>query len=82
MQEQAWAIVDGIKDQLPGLKLYQDIYNDESVLSRDLRKKIVSAYMGFVELCMEISRYCLQTSLRKKIRTPKYEVSDDLLGIS
>ncbi|KXJ90852.1 hypothetical protein Micbo1qcDRAFT_234134 [Microdochium bolleyi] len=65
VEEQALAIIDGIKERLPGYKMYQEIYNEDTELQRDLRKRTVLAYMGFVELCMEISRYCLQTSLHR-----------------
>ncbi|ORY63321.1 uncharacterized protein BCR38DRAFT_475297 [Pseudomassariella vexata] len=60
MEEQTWAAIEEVKDRLPGFRMYQEIYSEEADMNRDLRKKIVFAYMAFVELSMSITKYYLQ----------------------
>ncbi|KAI1500935.1 hypothetical protein F5X99DRAFT_384417 [Biscogniauxia marginata] len=65
MEAQAWSIIEGVKDRLPGYRMYNEIYNEESEMQRDLRKKIIFAYMAFIDMNMEISKYYLQTGAKR-----------------
>ena len=49
--------ISSIEDRLPGLNLYQHIYNDSHELDMRLQARIVSAYQGFIEFCIEASKY-------------------------
>lgn len=45
------------KDRLPGLKLYQHIYNENHDLDISLQTKIVSAYQIFIDFCIMATKY-------------------------
>lgn len=57
MEESLASAISGIRDRLPGLNLYQHIYNESHELDMRLQAQIVSAYQGFVEFCIEASKY-------------------------
>lgn len=57
MEEGLASAISAIKDRLPGLNLYQHIYNGEDELDKRLQDRIVSAYKGFVEFCIEATKY-------------------------
>lgn len=47
-----------IRDRLPGLKLFQNIYNDENdELDIVLQSRIVSAYQAFMDFCIRATKY-------------------------
>ncbi len=45
--------IAGIKDRLPGFQMYRGIYDEDSVLQIDLRKKMVNVYAAFIDLSIE-----------------------------
>ncbi|KAG9230857.1 hypothetical protein BJ875DRAFT_518676 [Amylocarpus encephaloides] len=49
--------IDGIKDRMLGFSMYEDIYRDIDALEIDLRSKIVGAYISFVNLAIEATKY-------------------------
>ena len=57
MEESLASAIFAIQDRLPGLKLYQHIYNENHELDMELQARIVSAYEGFIEFCIEASKY-------------------------
>jgi hypothetical protein len=63
MEEQACSAIAGIKDRLPGFRVYQEIYDEDNELQTDLRKKILLAYMGFIDLAIEITFYYMRGGL-------------------
>lgn len=57
MEQSLASAIFAIKDRLPGLNLYQHIYNDNHELDMRLQARIVSAYHGFIGFCIEASKY-------------------------
>ncbi|MCJ1266406.1 hypothetical protein MMC22_006291 [Lobaria immixta] len=57
MEEGLASAISAIKDRLPGLNMYQHIYNGEDELDKRLQDRIVSAYKSFVEFCIEATKY-------------------------
>jgi hypothetical protein len=56
-EEQIHSTLLNIKDRLPGVKLYQDMYSDDHELDRQLRSKILDAYGSFIVFCMAAVEY-------------------------
>lgn len=51
------ALLD-IQDRLPGVKMYQHIYDDDDTeLGQQLQSKIVDAYDKFILFCIEASEF-------------------------
>lgn len=46
-----------IQDRLPGLRLFQNIYNDDDDLDIVLQSRIVSAYQTFMDFCIRATKY-------------------------
>ncbi|KAJ3984380.1 hypothetical protein F5890DRAFT_1517579 [Lentinula detonsa] len=65
MENQISSAIEGIKDRLPGLKMYQAIYTGNNELETDLQKKILFAYLAFVDLSMDIMKYFIQPGYRR-----------------
>ncbi|KAJ3799034.1 hypothetical protein GGU11DRAFT_722323 [Lentinula aff. detonsa] len=65
METQISSAIEGIKDRLPGLKMYQAIYTGNNELETDLQKKILFAYLAFVDLSMDIIKYFIQPGYRR-----------------
>ncbi|KAJ2901776.1 hypothetical protein MKZ38_001396 [Zalerion maritima] len=65
LEEEIAQALEGIKDRLPGFRMYAEIYSKNHGLEVDLRKKIVQAYIAFMELCVAITRYYLQTGFQR-----------------
>lgn len=65
MEERLASTISAIKDRLPGLKLYQHIYNDDHELDMRLQDRIVSAYQGFIEFCIAATKYYKSGGRRK-----------------
>lgn len=65
MEESLASAKTAIKDRLPGLNMYQHIYNESHELDMRLQARIVSAYQGFIEFCMEALKYYKGTGPRK-----------------
>jgi len=65
MEERLASAISAIKDRLPGLKLYQHIYNDNHELDMRLQAQIVSAYQGFIEFCIAATKYYKSGGPRK-----------------
>lgn len=65
METQISSAIEGVKDRLPGFKMYEAIYADNTELEIDLRKKILFAYLKFIDMSMVISRYYLETGYRE-----------------
>ena len=42
---------------MPGLNLYQHIYNENHELDMRLQAQTVAAYEGFIKFCIEASKY-------------------------
>lgn len=40
--------------------MFQDIFRDDHELERDLQKNILLAYVAFIDLSMEVTRYYFQ----------------------
>lgn len=57
MEERLESVISAIKDRLPGLKMYQHIYNDNHGLDKRLQARIVSAYQDFIEFCIAATKY-------------------------
>ena len=57
--------ISAIHDRLPGLKLYQHIYNDDDELDIRLQSEIVAAYQRFMEFCIKATRYYTSSGIRK-----------------
>ena len=57
MEDRLASAISEIRDRLPGLNLYQHIYNENHELDIRLQARIVSAYEGFIEFCIEASKY-------------------------
>lgn len=64
IEEELSSAIEGIRDRLPGLKMYQAIYRENNQLELDLQKKILFAYLAFIELSMEITKYFTQPGYR------------------
>ena len=81
MEKSLELTISSIRDRLPGLKLFQTIYDDENdELDMALQSLIVSAYQGFMEFCIGATRYyksggprtCLiDTSIMRNILSSK-----------
>ena len=65
MEECLASAIVAIKDRLPGLKMYHHIYNENHELDKQLQTRIVSAYQGFIEFCIEASKYYKGSGPRK-----------------
>ncbi|KAJ3860238.1 hypothetical protein EV359DRAFT_85520 [Lentinula novae-zelandiae] len=65
IEEELSSAIEGIRDRLPGLKMYQAIYRENNQLELDLQKKILFAYLAFIELSMEITKYFTQPGYRR-----------------
>ncbi|KAE9395162.1 hypothetical protein BT96DRAFT_942603 [Gymnopus androsaceus JB14] len=65
MENQISSAIEGVKDRLPGFKMYQAIYADNTELEIDLRKKILFAYLAFIEMSMAIIKYYFQAGYRR-----------------
>lgn len=58
MQQQIGITLRDIQDRLPGVKMYQHIYNDDDTeLGQQLQSKIVDAYERFIVFCIEASEF-------------------------
>lgn len=57
IEERLASTIAAIKDRLPGLKLYQHIYNDNHELDVSLQAKIVLAYQNFIDFCIAATKY-------------------------
>ncbi|KAJ3710179.1 hypothetical protein C8R42DRAFT_597419, partial [Lentinula raphanica] len=65
MEHEISSAIEGIKDRLPGLKMYQAIYTGNHELETDLQKKILFVYIAFVDMSMDIVKYFLQPGYRR-----------------
>ena len=65
MEQSLASAIFAIKDRLPGLNLYQHIYNDNHELDMRLQARIVSTYQGFIGFCIEASKYYKRGGPRK-----------------
>lgn len=57
MEKSLASAILSIRDRLPGLKLYQHIYNEESELDQALQNQIVLAYRSFMDFCIMATKY-------------------------
>lgn len=57
IEERLASDISAIRDRLPGLKLYQHIYDENHELDILLQGKIVSAYQGFIDFCIAATKY-------------------------
>ncbi|KAJ4491003.1 hypothetical protein J3R30DRAFT_3753763 [Lentinula aciculospora] len=67
MENEISSAIEGIKDRLPGLKMYQAIYTGNNELEIDLQKKILFAYLAFIDQSMEITKYSVQSGYHIKL---------------
>ena len=49
--------VSSIQARLPGLRLYQHIYNENKELDIALQSRIVLAYQDFMDFCIMATKY-------------------------
>ena len=68
MEEAIASALSGIKDRLPGFKMFRDIYSNDHEIEKDLQKKILLAYIAFMDLSMEMTRYYFQAGYRMLFR--------------
>lgn len=70
--------LSSIQDRLPGLKLYQNIYNENAELDIALQSRIVSAYRGFMHFCIAATKYYKSGGSRRWLRalSPTGSLSD------
>ena len=64
MEDSLVSAITAIKDRLPGLNSYQHIYSSSHELDVNLQKNIVLAYQGFIDFCIEASKYYSGSGLR------------------
>jgi len=57
--------LSAIRDRLPGLAMYQHIYNDNHELDIMLQGRIVLAYQAFVKFCIAAIKYYKGSGIRK-----------------
>ncbi|KAL6714365.1 hypothetical protein ACLMJK_007788 [Lecanora helva] len=57
MEKNLASTIVSIRNRLPGLKLYEHIYNENQELDIALQSRIVSAYASFLDFCMMATRY-------------------------
>ncbi len=55
----------GVKDRLPGFQLYQDIYSRANEHEQRLRKKIMLAYVGVLELAIEAAQHYMKSGFKR-----------------
>ncbi|EXJ83922.1 hypothetical protein A1O1_07551 [Capronia coronata CBS 617.96] len=63
MEGKISSALEGVKDRLPGFKMYEYIYRAETELETDLRKKILFAYLAFIDLSIEITKYYFRPAI-------------------
>lgn len=67
MEESLALTISSIRDRLPGLRLYQRIYDDDLELDRALQKEIIYAYRGFMDFCTIATRYYKRGGPRRRL---------------
>ncbi|KAK8074085.1 hypothetical protein PG994_004984 [Apiospora phragmitis] len=80
MEGHVGATMIAIRDNVPRLQLYQQIYNDRHQLDQRLQTKIVQAYDIIMRFCMEATDFFRRSGMRRFLRTMKR--SDQLVGLS
>lgn len=73
MEGRISSALEGVKDRLPGFQMYEYIYKADNDLEKDLRKKILLAYLEFIDLSIEITRYYLRPGICKSSLCPKQD---------
>ncbi|GAB1313181.1 hypothetical protein MFIFM68171_03391 [Madurella fahalii] len=68
MEGQVVSTLADIKDRLPGVRMYQHIYNADDELDQQLQTKIVDAYDSFIDFCIAASDFYTCGSLRRWAR--------------
>ncbi|KAK3329967.1 hypothetical protein B0H66DRAFT_635071 [Apodospora peruviana] len=68
MENKVLSTLLDIQDRLPGVKMYQHIYNDDHELDQQLQSKIVDAYNSFIDFCIVASHFYTGGSFRRWIR--------------
>ncbi|CAG8959339.1 hypothetical protein HYFRA_00013109 [Hymenoscyphus fraxineus] len=58
-----------IRDRLPGVKMYQQIYDDDTELGQHLQSKIVDAYDSFILFCVEASEFYSMRAINRWINS-------------
>lgn len=64
MEERVTSTFRDIRDRLPGLEMYQQIYDGNSELNEQISSKIVEAYDGFVSFCLAALDFYTRGPLR------------------
>ncbi|KAF4462795.1 hypothetical protein FALBO_10392 [Fusarium albosuccineum] len=77
MEEKIESTLKDIKDRLPGMSMYQHIYNDNHELDRLLQSQIVDAYESFMDYCVAALDFYTQRSSYRLIRVFKSQSSLD-----
>lgn len=65
MEEQITKTLSEIRDRLPGLEMYKDVYRADNELERMIQSKIVDAYESFIHFCIQATYFYTQTAWRK-----------------
>lgn len=65
MEEHISSALEGVKDRLPALAMYQEIYGYDNEIETDLQKRILLAYLAFMDLAIEIVEYYAGPSHRE-----------------
>lgn len=61
--------INGLKERLPDLRKYQEIYDDSDESHEILRVRITIAYIDFVDFAIEASRYYLRPGYARWTRS-------------
>ncbi len=84
MEQQISTALRGVKDRLPGFRIFQQIYSNDSDLDEEarmaLRRNILLAYVEFIDMVMEIVKYFLRGSLRKSVDQHWQIMADQKIG--
>ena len=65
MEKSLALTISSFQERLPGLNLYQHIYNQDDELDIALQGHIVSAYLGFMSFCIKATKYYKNTGIGK-----------------
>ena len=65
IEQSLGSAITSIGDRLPGLKLFEQIYNGNDELDIALQDEIVSAYQCFMDFCIVAIKYYRKGGARK-----------------
>ncbi|KAK3371087.1 hypothetical protein B0T24DRAFT_667819 [Lasiosphaeria ovina] len=80
MEKKILATLVDIQDRLPGVRMYQHIYNDDHELDQQLQTKIVDAYDSFIDFSISASEFYSCGTIRRWIRAIQGTAEVDALA--